>query len=248
MPRFFNRIRKQLAKDNKFFQYSRYAIGEILLVVIGILIALQVDNWNEDRMEKKIQQLSLNNLREDLEYDINLYKRLDSTYMDWHVKASRMLRQVRTGSKERLTKDEYIVGEGSLKYVTLRTVTFDEMISTGIFYRIQNDKISNNILDYYEYANFEIEKLNTDNRDFYSWKIQSAHHVETVNVAIRTGDQENLEFIDWSWLKDPRSPKYVYYEARLGFFRAALAENRRVLEELIEKASKAIAAIDGINQ
>ncbi|WP_289723206.1 hypothetical protein [Robiginitalea aurantiaca] len=35
MPRFFNRIRKQLAKENKFFQYSRYAIGEIALVVIG---------------------------------------------------------------------------------------------------------------------------------------------------------------------------------------------------------------------
>jgi hypothetical protein len=43
MPRFFNRIRKQLAKENRFFQYSRYAIGEILLVVVGILIALQVE-------------------------------------------------------------------------------------------------------------------------------------------------------------------------------------------------------------
>ena len=51
MPRFFNRIRKQLAKDNKFFQYSRYAIGEIVLVVIGILIALQVNNWNESNRE-----------------------------------------------------------------------------------------------------------------------------------------------------------------------------------------------------
>jgi hypothetical protein len=66
MPRFFNRIRKQLAKENKFFQYSRYAIGEILLVVIGILIALQVNNWNEERIERKSQVKLLKELRADL--------------------------------------------------------------------------------------------------------------------------------------------------------------------------------------
>ena len=248
MLRFFRQIRKRLLTENRFSKYLLYAVGEILLVVIGILIALQVDTWNEDRIEKKAQQLSLNKLKEDLKYDILLFKRLDSTYFEWYNQASRMLNQLRTGSKERLAKDEFIIGEGSLKYVTLRTVTFDEMISTGLFYKIQNDKISDKIVDYYEFANFEIEKLNNDNRDFYSWKIQSPHQVETVNIAIRTGDQENLEFIDWSWLKDPHSPKYVYYEARLGFFKAALLENRRVLGELIERANKAVAAIDGINQ
>jgi len=46
---FFRRIRKKLADDNKFLKYSRYAIGEIFLVVIGILIALQINNWNEHR-------------------------------------------------------------------------------------------------------------------------------------------------------------------------------------------------------
>lgn len=52
MINFFRRIRKQLADDNQFFKYSRYAIGEILLVVIGILIALQINNWNERRSQK----------------------------------------------------------------------------------------------------------------------------------------------------------------------------------------------------
>lgn len=49
MNSIFRRIRVQLAKENNFKQYFRYAIGEILLVVIGILIALQINNWNEDR-------------------------------------------------------------------------------------------------------------------------------------------------------------------------------------------------------
>ena len=49
MLRFFRHIRKQLMEQNKVSTYLLYAIGEILLVVIGILIALQVNNWNEQR-------------------------------------------------------------------------------------------------------------------------------------------------------------------------------------------------------
>jgi hypothetical protein len=49
---FFRKIRKQLANDNKPLKYMRYAIGEIVLVVIGILIALSINNWNEARKEK----------------------------------------------------------------------------------------------------------------------------------------------------------------------------------------------------
>jgi hypothetical protein len=46
---FFRKIRKKMADDNRPIQYIRYAIGEIALVVIGILIALQINNWNEER-------------------------------------------------------------------------------------------------------------------------------------------------------------------------------------------------------
>ena len=53
MTPFFNQIRHKLANDNEFLKYSRYAIGEILLVVVGILIALQINNWNSHRLEEK---------------------------------------------------------------------------------------------------------------------------------------------------------------------------------------------------
>ena len=48
MLRIFRKIRQRMLPDNKFSKYLLYAIGEILLVVIGILIALQVSNWNEN--------------------------------------------------------------------------------------------------------------------------------------------------------------------------------------------------------
>ncbi len=66
---FFRKIRYQLAKNNQFFKYSRYAIGEIVLVVVGILIALQINNWNEERKTRKAEKVLLSNLRSDFLYN-----------------------------------------------------------------------------------------------------------------------------------------------------------------------------------
>ena len=49
MIKFFRKIRQNLIIENKTSKYFKYAIGEIILVVIGILIALQINNWNENR-------------------------------------------------------------------------------------------------------------------------------------------------------------------------------------------------------
>ena len=50
---FFRKIRQRLLTENKFSKYLLYAIGEIALVMIGILLALQVNNWNEDQKIKR---------------------------------------------------------------------------------------------------------------------------------------------------------------------------------------------------
>ena len=57
--------------ENKTGKYFKYAIGEILLVVIGILIALSINNWNQDRKNKILEKYYLQRIIEDLEADIN---------------------------------------------------------------------------------------------------------------------------------------------------------------------------------
>ena len=67
---FYRKIRKKLADDNKPMKYLRYTIGEILLVVIGILIALQIKNWNELRKEKEKTNLLFGQVQKELLYNI----------------------------------------------------------------------------------------------------------------------------------------------------------------------------------
>jgi hypothetical protein len=71
MLTFFKRFRQALLSENKISKYLLYAIGEIILVVIGILIAIQVNNWNEARKERRLAD----QLIEVLITDLNLKKR-----------------------------------------------------------------------------------------------------------------------------------------------------------------------------
>ena len=66
MIKFFRHIRKNLLLENKTSKYFKYAIGEIILVVIGILIALQINNWNTERIEHKKEENYLINIKRDL--------------------------------------------------------------------------------------------------------------------------------------------------------------------------------------
>ena len=75
MIKFFRKIRYNHMEQNKTGKYLKYAIGEIALVVIGILIALSINNWNEDRIELKQEKNILSNLN--TEFNENL-KDLDS--------------------------------------------------------------------------------------------------------------------------------------------------------------------------
>ncbi|MDO1501168.1 DUF6090 family protein [Winogradskyella maritima] len=69
MIKFFRKIRYNLMKKGKTGRYFKYAIGEIILVVVGILIALQINNWNENRKKQLLKKSYATNLISDLQKD-----------------------------------------------------------------------------------------------------------------------------------------------------------------------------------
>lgn len=70
MINFFRNFRRQFANDNKPLQYLRYALGEIVLVVIGILIALQINDWNDVRKRREKELSYLERLKEEFEANL----------------------------------------------------------------------------------------------------------------------------------------------------------------------------------
>jgi hypothetical protein len=74
MIKFFRRIRQKLLSENKFSKYLIYGLGEILLVVVGILIALQVNNWNEHNKSLESEQLILMDLKNEISSNISKLK------------------------------------------------------------------------------------------------------------------------------------------------------------------------------
>ena len=79
MIKFFRKIRQNLLSEGKTGQYLKYALGEIILVVIGILIALQINNWNQLRKDEIKEQVILKQLQEDYRANLlQLEQKIDS--------------------------------------------------------------------------------------------------------------------------------------------------------------------------
>ena len=70
MIKFFRNIRKTMLNKGKTSKYFKYALGEIILVMIGILLALQVNNWNEERRNRIKEKAILNELHKDFKKNL----------------------------------------------------------------------------------------------------------------------------------------------------------------------------------
>jgi len=129
---FFRKIRKKLADDNRPLKYMRYAIGEIVLVVIGILIALQINTWNENRKLEDIKQNYYQQLISDLETDIN-YAKYVIPYLD--TANTKYNKYLKIYKEHNVSIDTVLssIGINSFKalYLEFKTSTIKSLINTG---------------------------------------------------------------------------------------------------------------------
>jgi hypothetical protein len=157
MIKFFRKIRQSLIMQNKTSKpalpagrYFKYAIGEIILVVIGILIALSINNWNEHRLEQIQEREILKSLQYDLREDIT---EIDSQLVlkNLWIKNYTNCLQILTNKKE-ATKSEFINDFKSILQVggvTLNTTTFNNLQTTGQIRLVRNSNLSDKIVSYY---------------------------------------------------------------------------------------------------
>jgi hypothetical protein len=179
---FFRKIRKQLADDNQFFKYSRYAIGEILLVVIGILIALQINNWNENSKTKALELKTLKELRADLAQTTNDI-RGDSLNFENIIRSNEIILH---HMKEKLafhdSLNQYFSGMDFFQTFSINHNTFDNIRQNGSSL-ITNDSIRIAISNFYTrpiylYKELEMRVLNEHYENYYKPMIMQAFEIE----------------------------------------------------------------------
>ena len=158
---FFRKIRYRLAQDNqpaspagrpacrtgRFLKYSRYAIGEIVLVVIGILIALYINNWNEDRKERVIEIRYLQNLKSDLKNDSLALLEIRAHRLNTVKAAKELLSIANSGEIENVHVVDSLYWTIGIWWEFIpNDNTFQDLISSGRLNIIQDESIKKSLL------------------------------------------------------------------------------------------------------
>ena len=148
MIKFFRRIRQQLVTENKFSKYIIYALGEIVLVVIGILIALQINNSNEDRKQRRQELHYLKNLKTDLNLNISELDKYISVRNSRIESANYVLEHF---EGKPLTDLNAFAFHTTNIYIwqkfSQHDNTFQELVNSGNLALISNDTIKNGLLN-----------------------------------------------------------------------------------------------------
>ena len=150
MIQFFRRIRQKLISQNRLSKYLLYAIGEIILVVIGILIALQINTWNDERIKSNQVKSYAVKLISDLKQDIQ-----EVNFIKWQAETAYLRLDSLINYTRNLSINEYknldlyvLTYEARYKPYSWNRASYEELKSTGILSYFNNDSLVNLLAKY----------------------------------------------------------------------------------------------------
>lgn len=149
MIKFFRKIRQKLLSENKFSKYLIYAIGEIILVVAGILIALSINNWNEANKSEAKEIKILSNLRADLENTLIEYEAAAEFNKSTIEEISKLQHYQKNNLPYSAELDFSFGVFPHFYFSSAINSTYKSLQTTGIGI-IQNDSLKNKIVNVYD--------------------------------------------------------------------------------------------------
>ena len=140
MLSFFRRIRIRLLQQNRFTKYLLYAIGEIVLVVIGILIALYINGKNEEHQDRVEELVALKDLKEEFQSKLNDVDSLLAFKTRMKANWSSYLRTITNAD---LSDEDRAIRRPQMGSVSfpMSNPTLNSLLSTGKIDKIQNDSL-----------------------------------------------------------------------------------------------------------
>ena len=186
MIKLFRKTRQKFLMQQKTGQYLKYAIGETLLVVVGILIALYINNWNEGRKDKIKERAILNELHKDFSKNLQEFKSIKEVY-ESSLAASEKFKFYINHPNPVKVKDSI----GKYYFKAFNGITYnpsngiiESLISSGEYQLISNDTLRNYLISWKDALMDYVEEEQVANV-FWSEKIEP--------FLIDNGDFTNLE-------------------------------------------------------
>lgn len=247
MIKFFRHIRQQLIQENEMNKYFKYAFGEILLVVIGILIALQINNWNENRKSKLKEKQILNEIVNSIDSDLRLY---ESIY-DFRLKRKKNgIDSLLLFINKNDSIEDFLfmnLGNQSRTDIGIRydSGPYDALKSIG-FDIIRNDSLRSKIINAYEvelpaYKGF-VEDYNSEKDPIINkhWEnITESYVCNHNNIPLHFHKKpkydnilNNQEFLE---LLHMENQKYNHYQSRLKNIKRILNEVKTNIEMVLKQ-------------
>jgi hypothetical protein len=149
MIKFFRKIRQNLLSENKFRKYLIYAIGEIILVVIGILIALSINNWNERQNAKQFENKLFIELHKSVKDDISQLKNVIDKNRSYIASAEIVLKSIETDSTIRDSISHHLNRAFEVWKLNIKTSAYDNLKKYGMEH-IKNNELRKSIISGYD--------------------------------------------------------------------------------------------------
>ena len=206
MVKFFRTIRQSLIMENKTSKYLKYAIGEVVLVVIGILIALQINNWNEQRKNDITKQIYLKSLIAELKNNCKRYHQIENNYEKRIASFDHLFNTINNAdTKNDSIKKAFDEAATFIGITLINKTAFDELINSQNFQVFEKD-LRDKIMIYYNELHIIIESINMELNELRELRLEM---YKSIDIAYESGykDKEYEEIMDWK--TKPGSPQFL---------------------------------------
>lgn len=229
MIKFFRKIRQNLLSEGKTGKYLKYAIGEIVLVVIGILIALSINNWNEAKKDLNEEITILKNIKKDVVAD-TLDVAFNIKYHKVFLESEKKLNAYIHGNKNiKESQIDFINSLGSPLFSVLHQASFTNLQNNDLGI-ITNNELKQEISRHYDFFVRVILTLENEMREYETYPSKLPYYLKYFNtddsINILSNEELNsnnyynpnfvrtvLKLIDSTGLKKDNAFKIVLAES-----------------------------------
>lgn len=213
------KLRRSFFLPGKLRTYLAYAVGEIVLIVIGILIALKISDWNQGLTNQGLEQAFLQRLHKDLEADLEEFKTqvlAASNGID-AMKEAVMLIQKENNASD-LYKFNELYDLAGISPLKPQIATYRELESTGQLNLIRDETLRVALQDHYA----KYESLSKEFESIAAWMVSISSSFETQTAVMKYTHETRSLFPtemqpeqDWAFFNDPSHTHYALLESTI---------------------------------